>query len=50
MDTFSTMIIEAVDKTKNAVVKIDVFKTEKGKLRAAGSPDFRTGTPKSKVK
>jgi S1-C subfamily serine protease len=37
MDTFSTMIIEAVDKTKNAVVKIDVFKTEKGKLRAAGS-------------
>jgi S1-C subfamily serine protease len=37
MDTFSTMIIGAVDKTKNAVVKIDVFKTEKGKMRAAGS-------------
>ena len=37
MDTFSTMIIDAVGKTKNAVVKIDVFKTEKGKLRAAGS-------------
>jgi len=37
MDTFSTMIIDAVDKTKNAVVKIDVFKTEKGKLRPAGS-------------
>jgi S1-C subfamily serine protease len=37
MDTFSKMIIDAVDKTKNAVVKIDVFKTIKGKLRAAGS-------------
>jgi S1-C subfamily serine protease len=37
MDAFSTMIIDAVDKTKNAVVKIDVFKTIKGKLRAAGS-------------
>ena len=37
MDAFSTMIIEAVDKTKNAVVKIDVFKTVKGKLRPAGS-------------
>jgi S1-C subfamily serine protease len=37
MDTFSKMIIEAVDKTKNAVVKIDVFKTIKGKLRPAGS-------------
>jgi S1-C subfamily serine protease len=37
MDTFSTMIINAVDKTKNAVVKIDVFKTDKGKLRAAGA-------------
>ena len=37
MDTFSSMIIEAVEKTKNAVVKIDVFKTDKGKLRPAGS-------------
>ncbi|MEJ7645298.1 MAG: trypsin-like peptidase domain-containing protein [Chryseolinea sp.] len=37
MDAFSTMIIEAVDKTKNAVVKIDVYKTIKGKLRPAGS-------------
>ncbi len=37
MDTFSSMIIDAVDKTKNAVVKIDVFKTDKGKLRPAGS-------------
>ncbi len=37
MDTFSKMIIDAVDKTKNAVVKIDVFKTLKGKLRPAGS-------------
>jgi S1-C subfamily serine protease len=37
MDTFSKMIIEAVDKTKNAVVKIDVFKTIKGKLRPTGS-------------
>ncbi len=37
MDSFSKMIIEAVDKTKNAVVKIDVYKTIKGKLRPAGS-------------
>jgi len=37
MDVFSKMIIDAVDKTKNAVVKIDVFKTSKGKLRPAGS-------------
>jgi S1-C subfamily serine protease len=37
MDAFSKMIIEAVDKTKNAVVKIDVFKTIKGSLRPAGS-------------
>jgi S1-C subfamily serine protease len=37
MDTFSTMIIEAVDKIKNAVVKIDVYKTVKGQLRPAGS-------------
>lgn len=37
MDPFSTMIIEAVEKTKNAVVKIDVYKTIRGKLRPAGS-------------
>jgi S1-C subfamily serine protease len=38
MDAFSQMIIDAVDKTKNAVVKIDVFKRSKdGKLRGAGS-------------
>src|SRR5262245_62001106 len=37
MDVFSKMIIEAVDKVKNAVVKIDVFKTVKGKLARAGS-------------
>jgi len=37
MDIFSKMIIEAVDKTKNAVVKIDVYKTAKGKFRPAGS-------------
>ena len=37
MDSFSSMIIGAVDKTKNAVVKIDVFKSIQGKLRPAGS-------------
>jgi S1-C subfamily serine protease len=37
MDSFSSMIIRAVDKTKNAVVKIDVFKSIQGKLRPAGS-------------
>ncbi|KQS26806.1 S1C family serine protease [Dyadobacter sp. Leaf189] len=37
MDTFSTMIISAVDQIKNAVVKIDTYKTTNGKLRAAGS-------------
>jgi S1-C subfamily serine protease len=37
MDALSTMIIEAVGKAKNAVVKIDVFKTVKGKLQRAGS-------------
>ncbi|MCE6987808.1 S1C family serine protease [Dyadobacter sp. CY323] len=37
MDTFSTMIIDAVDKIKNAVVKIDVYKTVNGKMRPAGS-------------
>lgn len=37
MDAFSKMIIEAVDKVKNAVVKIDVFKSVNGKYRMAGS-------------
>jgi S1-C subfamily serine protease len=38
MDAFSTMIIDAVAKTKNAVVKIDVFKKDKtNKLKPAGS-------------
>ncbi|PZR41768.1 MAG: serine protease [Azospira oryzae] len=38
MDAFSQMIIDAVQKVKNAVVKIDVFKkANDGKLRPAGS-------------
>jgi S1-C subfamily serine protease len=37
MDAFSTMIINAVDKAKNAVVKIDVYKQTKGKITRAGS-------------
>lgn len=37
MDSFSNMIISAVDKVKNAVVKIDVYKLVQGKLRPAGS-------------
>lgn len=37
MDAFSQMIIDAVEKTKNAVVKINVFKTIKGRLRPVGS-------------
>jgi S1-C subfamily serine protease len=38
MDGFSQMIIDAVDRTKNAVVKIDVFRKAKdGKLAPAGS-------------
>jgi S1-C subfamily serine protease len=37
MDAFSTMVIDAVNKIKNAVVKIDVFRNIKGKLRPAGS-------------
>jgi S1-C subfamily serine protease len=36
MDTFSSMIINAVGKIKNAVVKIDVYKKLKGKLTRAG--------------
>ncbi len=37
MDAFSKMIIDAVAKVKNAVVKIDVYKKVQGKLKAAGS-------------
>lgn len=37
MDSFSKMIIDAVNIAKNAVVKIDVYKTQKGKLNPAGS-------------
>jgi len=37
MDPFSSMIIGAVNATKNAVVRIDVHKTSQGKLRPAGS-------------
>ncbi len=37
MDVFSQMIIGAVSQVKNAVVKIDVYKTMQGKLRPAGS-------------
>ncbi len=38
MDPFSKVIIDAVEKTKNAVVRIDVFKKDKdNKLRPAGS-------------
>lgn len=38
MDAYSNIIISAVEKTKNAVVKIDVFKKSKdGKLQRAGS-------------
>jgi S1-C subfamily serine protease len=37
MDSFSNMIIAAVDKVKNAVVKIDVYKNVQGKLRPAGA-------------
>lgn len=37
MDAFSEMIIQAVGKIKNAVVKIDVYKKAKGKFVRAGS-------------
>lgn len=37
MDSYSQMIIDAVSQVKNAVVKIDVYKTQQGKLKAAGS-------------
>jgi S1-C subfamily serine protease len=37
MDAFSQMVIDAVAKVKNAVVKIDVYKNTQGKLKPAGS-------------
>lgn len=37
MDAFSKMIIEAVDSVKNAVVKIDVYRSVGGKFRPSGS-------------
>lgn len=37
MDPYSQMIIDAVQAVKNAVVKIDVYKTQKEKLTRAGS-------------
>lgn len=37
MDAFSQMVIEAVDKVKNSVVKIDVYKNVNGKMRPAGT-------------
>jgi S1-C subfamily serine protease len=37
MDPFSTMIIEAVNKIKNAVVKIDVYKKVKDRYVPSGS-------------
>jgi S1-C subfamily serine protease len=37
MDSFSELVINAVEKTKNAVVKIDTFKNQDKKLRPSGS-------------
>jgi len=37
MDAFSKIIVDAVDKVKNAVVKIDVYKKAGGKFRPAGA-------------
>ena len=38
MDTFSQMTVAAVEKAKNAVVKVDVYKKSKdGRLKSAGS-------------
>lgn len=37
MDPFSNMVIEAVSKVKNAVVKIDVYRGANGKFRPAGT-------------
>jgi len=37
MDAFSQMIIDAVNMVKNAVVKIDVYKSKQGALKPAGA-------------
>lgn len=37
MDSYSETIINAVEKIKNAVVKIDIYRTVNGKLRLSGS-------------
>ena len=37
MDEFSKIIIHAVEKIKNAVVKIDVFREQNGRKVPAGS-------------
>jgi S1-C subfamily serine protease len=37
MDSFSELVINAVEKTKNAVIKIDTFKNQDKKLRPSGS-------------
>lgn len=37
MDAFSQMIVDAVAQVKNAVVKIDIYKKDKGQLKRAGS-------------
>jgi len=37
MDHFSEIIVSTVEKTKSAVVKIDVFKKKDGKIQPAGS-------------
>jgi len=37
MDPFSQLIIDAVNTAKNAVVKIDIYKTLRGTLRHAGA-------------
>lgn len=37
MDPFSKLIVEAVEKVKNAVVKIDVYRKSGGKYKPAGS-------------
>ena len=37
MDSYSQMIIDAVSQVKNAVVKIDIYKSKGGKLRPSGS-------------
>ncbi len=37
MDAYSKIVTEAVSKVKNSVVKIDIYKTQRGKLTPAGS-------------